>query len=40
MSEENKKILKGYQKNYSEAKSLNIRVNKIILTVYIVIYTN
>ena len=39
MSEEKKKILKGYQKNYREAKSLNIRINKIGLIVYMVIYT-
>ena len=30
MSEEKKKRLKGYQKNYREAKSLNIIMNKII----------
>ena len=40
MSEEKKKRLKEYQKNYREVKSLNIRINKIVLIVYMVIYAN
>ena len=30
MSEEKKQKLKGYQKRYREAKSLNIKMNKIV----------
>ena len=35
MSKEKKQRLKEYQKNYSEAKSLNITTNKIIFYIQI-----
>ena len=40
MSEEKKQELKEYQKNYREAKKSLIIINKIVFTVYAVIYAN